>query len=69
MDVKHVLFQKYQELIFLLSLAEVQTESRKRKRRLTDDEQDEDEDSGDSSVRCPVKQHECRLYELYRSKW
>ncbi|XP_017285668.1 zinc finger MYM-type protein 2 [Kryptolebias marmoratus] len=44
----------------------VQTESRKRK--LTDEEQDGDENSGDSSVRCPVKQHECRLYELYRSK-
>ncbi|XP_013879319.1 zinc finger MYM-type protein 2 isoform X2 [Austrofundulus limnaeus] len=49
-------------------LPDVHTESRKRKRRLTEDEQDEDEDSGDSSIRCPVKQHECRLYELYRSK-
>ncbi|RVE58223.1 hypothetical protein OJAV_G00206990 [Oryzias javanicus] len=45
----------------------VQTESRKRKRSLKDGEQ-EDEDSGGSSVRCPVKKHECRLYEIYRSK-
>ncbi|KAK9537213.1 hypothetical protein VZT92_004848 [Zoarces viviparus] len=44
----------------------VQTESRKRKRALEDG--DRDEGSGGSSVRCPVKKHECRLYELYRSK-
>ncbi|XP_075967652.1 zinc finger MYM-type protein 2 [Anarhichas minor] len=48
----------------------VQTESRKRKRTLEDGDQDyePDEDSGGSSVRCPVKKHECRLYDLYRSK-
>lgn len=38
-------------------------------RKLTDEGQDEEENLVDSSVRCPVKQHECRLYELYRSKW
>ncbi|XP_060944447.1 zinc finger MYM-type protein 2 [Limanda limanda] len=43
-----------------------QTESRKRKRKL--EEGDQDDDSGGSSVRCPVKKHECRLYDLYRSK-
>ncbi|XP_068593230.1 zinc finger MYM-type protein 2 [Cebidichthys violaceus] len=48
----------------------VQAESGKRKRTLEDVDQDfdPDEDSGGSSVRCPVKKHECRLYELYRSK-
>ncbi|XP_041662656.1 zinc finger MYM-type protein 2 isoform X2 [Cheilinus undulatus] len=48
----------------------VQTESRKRKRKLEDKDQDfeQDDDSGDSTVRCPVKKHECHLYELYRSK-
>ncbi|XP_028249313.1 zinc finger MYM-type protein 2 [Parambassis ranga] len=41
----------------------VQTASRKRKRKF------QDKDNGnDSSVRCPVKKHECHLYELYRSK-
>uniref|UniRef100_A0A3B4Z321 Zinc finger MYM-type containing 2 n=1 Tax=Stegastes partitus TaxID=144197 RepID=A0A3B4Z321_9TELE len=29
---------------------------------------EDDGDSGGSAVRCPVKKHECRLYELYRSK-
>lgn len=33
------------------------------------DEECEPDDSGGSSVRCPVKKHECHLYELYRSKW
>lgn len=49
----------------------VQTESRKRKRKLEDGDQDyePDDDSGGSTLRCPVKKHECRLYELYRSKW
>ncbi|XP_054472012.1 zinc finger MYM-type protein 2 isoform X2 [Anoplopoma fimbria] len=48
----------------------VQTESRKRKRTLQDGDQDyePDDDSGGSAVRCPVKKHECHLYELYRSK-
>ncbi|KAM4558541.1 zinc finger MYM-type protein 2 isoform 2-T2 [Odontesthes bonariensis] len=46
----------------------VKTWPRKRKRELEDGEQDEDEDSGGSSVCCPVRKHECRLYELYRSK-
>ncbi|XP_056245630.1 zinc finger MYM-type protein 2 [Seriola aureovittata] len=48
----------------------VQTESRKRKRKLEEVDQDyePDDDSGGSTVRCPVKKHECRLYELYRSK-
>ncbi|XP_068428408.1 zinc finger MYM-type protein 2 isoform X2 [Clinocottus analis] len=40
----------------------VQTEARKRKRPL------EDGDSGGPAVRCPVQKHECRLYDLYRSK-
>uniref|UniRef100_A0A8C3ALL3 Zinc finger MYM-type containing 2 n=1 Tax=Cyclopterus lumpus TaxID=8103 RepID=A0A8C3ALL3_CYCLU len=40
----------------------VQTESKKRKLRPLDG------DSGGSSVRCPVKKHECHLYDLYRSK-
>ncbi|XP_053295434.1 zinc finger MYM-type protein 2 isoform X2 [Pleuronectes platessa] len=44
----------------------VQTESRKRKRKL--EEGDQDDDSGGSTVRCPVKKHECHLYDLYRSK-
>ncbi|KAM4731530.1 zinc finger MYM-type protein 2 [Anableps anableps] len=47
---------------------EAQTESRKRKRKLNENERDENEGSGGSSIRCPVKKHECRLYELYRSK-
>ncbi|CAJ1079078.1 zinc finger MYM-type protein 2 isoform X2 [Xyrichtys novacula] len=48
----------------------VQTESRKRKRKLEDKDQDleRDDDSGGSSACCPVKKHECHLYELYRSK-
>ncbi|XP_026150725.1 zinc finger MYM-type protein 2 [Mastacembelus armatus] len=48
----------------------VQTESRKRKRKLEDGDQDYEPegDSEGSTVRCPVKKHECRLYELYRSK-
>ncbi|XP_048834480.1 zinc finger MYM-type protein 2 [Brienomyrus brachyistius] len=41
------------------------TGSGKRKRR--DEESDPDEGPGGSS-RCPVKKHECRLYELYLSK-
>uniref|UniRef100_UPI0037E7DC43 zinc finger MYM-type protein 2 n=1 Tax=Semicossyphus pulcher TaxID=241346 RepID=UPI0037E7DC43 len=44
----------------------VQTESRKKKRKLEDG--DQDDDSGGSSMRCPVKKHECHLYDLYRSK-
>ncbi|XP_040913037.1 zinc finger MYM-type protein 2 [Toxotes jaculatrix] len=48
----------------------VQTESRKRKRQLEEGDQDYEpvDDSGGSTVRCPVKKHECQLYELYRSK-
>ncbi|XP_047456959.1 zinc finger MYM-type protein 2 [Mugil cephalus] len=46
----------------------VQPESRKRKRKLEDEDGEKGEDSGGSSERCPVKKHECRLYELYRSK-
>ncbi|XP_034550661.1 zinc finger MYM-type protein 2 isoform X2 [Notolabrus celidotus] len=48
----------------------VQTESRKRKRKSEDEDQDfeRDKDSGGSSTCCPVKKHECHLYELYRSK-
>ncbi|XP_036965330.1 zinc finger MYM-type protein 2 [Acanthopagrus latus] len=48
----------------------VQTESRKRKRKSEDGDQDyeSDNDSGGSTVRCPVKKHECDLYDLYRSK-
>uniref|UniRef100_A0A8C4EUV3 Zinc finger, MYM-type 2 n=1 Tax=Dicentrarchus labrax TaxID=13489 RepID=A0A8C4EUV3_DICLA len=42
----------------------------KRKRKLEDGDQDyePDDDSGGSTVRCPVKKHECDLYDLYRSK-
>ncbi|XP_056292540.1 zinc finger MYM-type protein 2 [Pseudoliparis swirei] len=39
----------------------VQTASRKRKLRPL-------EDGGSGGVRCPVKKHECQLYDLYRSK-
>ncbi|XP_078142141.1 zinc finger MYM-type protein 2 [Centroberyx gerrardi] len=48
----------------------VQTGCRKRKRQAEEGERDyePDDDSGGSTVRCPVKKHECRLYELYRSK-
>ncbi|XP_045910813.1 zinc finger MYM-type protein 2 isoform X2 [Micropterus dolomieu] len=48
----------------------VQTESKKRKRKLEEGDQDydPDDDSGVSSICCPVKKHECHLYELYRSK-
>ncbi|KAM6934578.1 zinc finger MYM-type protein 2 [Xenentodon cancila] len=46
----------------------LQTESKKRKRNLDDTEQVKDEDSGGSSVHCPLKKHEYRLYKLYRSK-
>lgn len=47
-----------------------QTESRKRKRPLEDSDQDyePDEGSGGSALSCPVKKHECHLYDLYRSK-
>lgn len=48
------------------------TESRKRKRKLEAGDQDQDHEAGDSAgstVRCPVKKHECHLYDLYRSKW
>ncbi|KAM4561806.1 zinc finger MYM-type protein 2 [Fundulus diaphanus] len=47
---------------------EAEAESRKRKRQLNEDGPDENDGSGGSSVCCPVKKHECRLYELYRSK-
>ncbi|XP_029386130.1 zinc finger MYM-type protein 2 [Echeneis naucrates] len=42
----------------------------KRKRKLEEGDQDyePDDEAGGSTVRCPVKKHECRLYELYRSK-
>uniref|UniRef100_A0AAQ5XFQ9 TRASH domain-containing protein n=1 Tax=Amphiprion ocellaris TaxID=80972 RepID=A0AAQ5XFQ9_AMPOC len=47
----------------------VQTQSRKRKRKSEEGDQDDSGgESGDSAVRCPVQKHECRLYELYRSK-
>ncbi|KAM3862189.1 zinc finger MYM-type protein 2 [Diretmus argenteus] len=48
----------------------VQTGSRKRKRMEedSDPEYKPDDDSGGSTVLCPVNKHECRLYELYRSK-
>ncbi|KAM4608820.1 zinc finger MYM-type protein 2 isoform 2-T2 [Polymixia lowei] len=44
----------------------VQTASRKRKR--TAEEEDPDDDSGGPATRCPVRKHECHLYQLYRSK-
>lgn len=45
-------------------------ESRKRKRGLEAGDQDHEAgDSAGSTVRCPVKKHECHLYDLYRSKW
>uniref|UniRef100_A0A096M4J9 Zinc finger MYM-type containing 2 n=1 Tax=Poecilia formosa TaxID=48698 RepID=A0A096M4J9_POEFO len=46
---------------------EAQTESRRRKRKQAEVKRDENE-AGHPPVRCPVKKHECRLYELYRSK-
>ncbi|XP_068184558.1 zinc finger MYM-type protein 2 isoform X2 [Antennarius striatus] len=47
----------------------VQTESNKRKRKMEDSQDYEaDDDSGGSTMRCPVKKHECHLYDLYRSK-
>nr|XP_020474591.1 zinc finger MYM-type protein 2 [Monopterus albus] len=50
----------------------VQTESRKRKRKLEDVDGDQDyaqdNESGGSTLHCPVKKHECHLYELYRAK-
>ncbi|KAF7657986.1 hypothetical protein LDENG_00019360, partial [Lucifuga dentata] len=48
----------------------VQTQSRKRKLKAEEGDQDYelDDDSGSSTVRCPVKKHECHLYEVYRSK-
>ncbi|TDH06584.1 hypothetical protein EPR50_G00114950, partial [Perca flavescens] len=46
----------------------VQTESRKRKLEEGDQDYEPDDDSGGSAVRCPVKKHECHLYDLYRSK-
>ncbi|XP_053184606.1 zinc finger MYM-type protein 2 [Scomber japonicus] len=48
----------------------VQPECKKRKRQSEEGDQDyePDDDSGGSTVRCPVKKHECHLYELYRSK-
>ncbi|KAM9710605.1 zinc finger MYM-type protein 2 [Menidia menidia] len=46
----------------------VKTWPRRRKRKLEDRVEDEDEDSRGSSVCGPVQKHECRLYELYRSK-
>lgn len=57
----------YIDVMFLSSDPSVRTESRKRKRK--SDDGDQDDDSGDSAVRCPVKKHECHLYDLYRSKW
>uniref|UniRef100_A0A674NWL8 Zinc finger MYM-type containing 2 n=1 Tax=Takifugu rubripes TaxID=31033 RepID=A0A674NWL8_TAKRU len=43
----------------------VQTESRKRKRKSEDDDEDQEpSDSAGSTVRCPVKKHECHLYDL-----
>ncbi|XP_075993910.1 zinc finger MYM-type protein 2-like [Genypterus blacodes] len=48
----------------------VEGESRKRKRKAEDGDPDYrlDDDLRGSTVRCPVKKHECRLYEVYRSK-
>ncbi|XP_029936288.1 zinc finger MYM-type protein 2 [Myripristis murdjan] len=48
----------------------VQTGSKKRKRKAEDEDGDYEpgNDSGGPAVHCPVKKHECCLYELYRSK-
>ncbi|CAB1328868.1 unnamed protein product [Coregonus sp. 'balchen'] len=46
----------------------LQTGSRKRKRKEDSDLAYEPDDGSGSSTHCPVKKHECRLYELYRSK-
>ncbi|KAM9344266.1 zinc finger MYM-type protein 2 [Pholidichthys leucotaenia] len=46
----------------------VQPESRKRKRKLEDADPDNDSSSGGATLHCPVKKHECHLYQLYRSK-
>ncbi|KAL0963574.1 hypothetical protein UPYG_G00308140 [Umbra pygmaea] len=47
----------------------VQTGSRKRKRKQDNgDAADDSDSSSGSSTHCPVKKHECRLYELYRAK-
>ncbi|XP_035612949.1 zinc finger MYM-type protein 2-like isoform X2 [Oncorhynchus keta] len=46
----------------------LQTGSRKRKRKEDSDPAYEPDDGSGSSSHCPVKKHEGRLYELYRSK-
>ncbi|KAJ8255823.1 hypothetical protein COCON_G00196870 [Conger conger] len=52
-----------------ISQDQVKTGTRKRKRKAVDGDPDyePDEDSG-SSTHCPIKKHECLLYELYLSK-
>ncbi|XP_041739267.2 zinc finger MYM-type protein 2 isoform X3 [Coregonus clupeaformis] len=46
----------------------LQTGSRKRKRKEDSDAAYEPDDGSGSSTHCPVKKHEGRFYELYRSK-
>ncbi|XP_041857452.1 zinc finger MYM-type protein 2 [Melanotaenia boesemani] len=67
-DTVHPVTKETTVCIRIPSISQDDHGSRKRKRKLEDHERDEDDDSGDSSVRCPVKKHECHLYELYRSK-
>ncbi len=45
-------------------------QSGSKRRRKDDCDSNFEADSGSGgSARCPVKKHECRLYELYLSKW
>ncbi|KAJ8013064.1 hypothetical protein DPEC_G00049420 [Dallia pectoralis] len=46
----------------------LQTGTRKRKRKEGEDGNTAEDNGPGSAVHCPVKKHECRLYELYRAK-
>uniref|UniRef100_A0A096MII2 Zinc finger MYM-type containing 2 n=1 Tax=Poecilia formosa TaxID=48698 RepID=A0A096MII2_POEFO len=65
--VSKVISEKIYQIVRDSKKCEAQTESRRRKRKQAEVKRDENE-AGHPPVRCPVKKHECRLYELYRSK-
>ncbi|KPP68274.1 zinc finger MYM-type protein 2-like [Scleropages formosus] len=48
---------------------QVKTGSGKRKRKDEDEDGTADDDGAAGASRCPIKKHECHLYELYLSKW
>ncbi len=57
-------------LYLMMNLVSSSIEQSGSKRRRKDCDSNFEADSGSGgSTHCPVKKHECRLYELYLSKW